>query len=198
MKKFLLTILCTAAVALPVAAEEWRLDTNHSKLKFPIEARVTGAEGLFHTYTVKDDIDEKNLEKSKFEVTVDMTSLDTNSEPRDKHLKTPDFFDVAQFPTAKIAVNSIKKLSDTTFEGEGTITLHGVTKSAKFPVRILLNEGGILRFRGQVEINRKEYGVSYDKGPNKIEDVATVTYEFNLRKPGQGKGGPPPAPKSNN
>src|SRR5437868_3915908 len=102
MKKFLLVTVCALAIAMPALAEEWKLDPNHSKLKFAIEARMIGAEGTFRTFTVKDDINEQALEKSKFEILVDVASLDTNSEGRDKHLKSADFFDVAQFPTAQI------------------------------------------------------------------------------------------------
>lgn len=199
MRKLVLLAVC--ALAVPAFAEEWRLDPGHSKLRFNIDARMISADGVFRTFTIKDDINEMALEKSTFEITVDMTSLDTNSAQRDNHLKTPDFFDTAKFPTATIVVSSLRKVGEGNYEGDAAVTIHGVTKQMKLPARILLNEGGILRFRGTVEINRKEFGISYDKGPNKIEDVATVTYELNLRKPGQGRGpgagGPPPpaAPK---
>ncbi len=192
MKKYLLIVLCIAAVAMPATAEKWNLDANHSKLKFAIDARMIGAEGLFHTYKVDADINEQALEQSKLELTIDMNSLDTNSEGRDKHLRTKDFFDVATYPTATIKVNSIKKIGADNYEGEGEITMHGVTKAIKLPARILLNEGGVLRFRGTLELNRKDFGMTYNSNMNKIEDVATVTYEFNLRKPRpQGAGGPP-------
>lgn len=194
--KVLVVFACVAALAIPAAAEEWVCDYNHSKLKFAIEARMIGAEGIFHKYAVKADVDEKALENTKLEVTIDMSTIDTNAEGRDRHLKTPDFFDVAKFPESKIVVKSIKKISDTNYEGDGEITMHGVTKSVKLPARVLINEGGILRFRGQVDLNRKDFGMTYDRGPNKIEDTATVTYEFNLRKP-QNRPAGGAAPKGN-
>lgn len=183
MKKFVLVVLCAAALALPAAAEEWQLDPAHSKLKFAIDARMIGAEGIFRRWNVKADINEQALEQSKIDMTIDMSSIDTNSDRRDTHLKSPDFFDVAKFPEAKIVVKSIRKVGEGNYEGDGEITLHGVTKPVKLPARILLNEQGILRFRGTVEINRMDFGVKYNSNMNKIEDIATVTYELNLHKP---------------
>jgi len=194
MRKLSLLVLC--ALAVPAFAEEWKLDPGHSKLKFAIDARMISAEGIFRTFTVKDDINEQALEQSKFEITVDVSSIDTNAEARDKHLKSDAFFDVAKFPTALIVVNSLRKVGEGNYEGDASVTIHGVTKQMKLPARILLNEGGRLRFRGTVEINRKDFGVSFQSAMNKIEDIATVTYELNLQKPGSGRGGaaPPPRP----
>jgi polyisoprenoid-binding protein YceI len=198
MKRTILaTILAAAVLALPAAAEEWNLDPGHSKLKFAIDAKMISAEGVFRTFKVKDDINEQALEKSTFEMTVDMTSIDTNSAQRDGHLKSDAFFDVAKFPTAQIVVKSLRKVSEGNFEGEGEITMHGVTKPIKLPARILLMENGVLRFRGSVEINRQDFGVKFNSAMNHIEDIATVTYELNLRKPRpQGQGAPPPRPNN--
>jgi polyisoprenoid-binding protein YceI len=184
MKKTMLAvILALGVLALPAAAEEWKLDPGHSKLKFAIDAKMISAEGIFRTFTIKDDINDQALEKSTFEMTVDVASLDTNSTQRDNHLKSDAFFDVAKYPTALIAVKSIRKVGEGSYEGDGEITLHGVTKPIKLPVKILLNEGGRLRFRGSVEINRQDFGIKFNSAMNHIEDIATVTYELNLQKP---------------
>jgi polyisoprenoid-binding protein YceI len=190
----LAVILAAAVLALPAAAEEWKLDPAHSKLKFAIDAKMISAEGVFRTFSVKDDINEQAMEQSKIEMTVDVSSLDTNSTQRDNHLKSDAFFDVAKFPTATILVKSIRKVSEGNYEGDGEITIHGVTKPIKLPARILLNEGGRLRFRGSVEINRMDFGVKFQSPMNHIEDIATVTYELNLQKPRSGGAPPPPKP----
>jgi polyisoprenoid-binding protein YceI len=179
-------MLSAAVLTLPAAAEEWKLDPGHSKLKFSIDAKMISAEGIFRTFTIKDDINDQALEQSKMEMTVDVSSIDTNSTQRDNHLKSDAFFDVAKFPTATIAVKSIRKISDGNYEGDGEITLHGVTKPLKLPVKILLNEGGRLRLRGSVEINRQDFGIKFNSAMNHIEDIATVTYELNLQKPKSG------------
>ena len=139
MSKLVLVVFCALALTTPAFAEEWKLDPAHSKLKFAIDARMISAEGVFRTYTVKDDINEQALEQSKFEITVDVGSIDTNAAQRDTHLKSKDFFDVATFPTAQIVVNSLRKVGEGNYEGDAMITIHGVTKQIKLPARILLN-----------------------------------------------------------
>jgi len=183
MKKIWVGALCATVFSVGLYAEQWNLDAAHSKLKFAVEARMIGAEGVFRKYDVKADINEQELEKSQIEVTVDMTTIDTNAERRDNHLKSPDFFDVAKFPTATIKITGIRKVSDTSYEADGQVTIRDVTKPMKLPARILLKEGGILRFRGTVELNRMDFGVKYNSGMNKIEETVSVTYELNLRKP---------------
>lgn len=183
MKKVLLGILCVTLLSVGLSAEIWNLDAGHSKLRFTAEARLISADGVFRKFDVKADINDQALDKSQIEVTVDMTTIDTNSERRDNHLKSPDFFDVVKFPTSTIKITGIRKLSDTSYEADADLTIRDVTKQVKLPARILLNESGILRFRGTVELNRMDYGVKYNSGMNKIEDVVSVTYELNLRKP---------------
>src|ERR1035438_10704466 len=122
MKKTMLAaILAAAVLALPAAAEEWKLDPAHSKLKFAIDAKMISAEGVFRTFTVKDDINEQALEQSTIEMTVDVSSLDTNSTQRDNHLKSDAFFDVAKFPTATILVKSIRKVGEGNYEDRKSV-----------------------------------------------------------------------------
>lgn len=178
-----LIALLALVLAAPAAAEEWILDAAHSKIVFSAEARFFSADGQFRRFSVKADVDDKALENSKVMVTVDVDSIDTNNEKRDKHLRSADFFDVTNHPTAAINIKGIRKLSDTSYEADGEITIRGVTKPLRLPVRIVLFEGGVLRFRGNVELNRRDFGVSYQSRLNPIEDIIGIRYEVNLRKP---------------
>lgn len=182
-KLFLYIAVSLFTLVSPVWAEQWALDANHSKIVFTAEARFFSSDGLFRKFDVKADIDEAALEKSKVEVTVDVASIDTNNDRRDKHLRSKDFFDAETHPTATINIKGIRKISATQFEADGEVTIRGVTKSVALPVRIVLFESGILRFRGNVDLNRKDFGVSYNSRMNPVEDIVGVRYEVNLRKP---------------
>lgn len=188
MKKTLFAVLCVTLLSVGAWAETWNLDAGHSKLRFTAEARFLSADGMFRKFEVKADVNDQALEKSQIEVTIDTTSIDTNSERRDTHLKSPDFFDVAKFPTATVKINGIRKISDQEFEADADVTIHGVTKQMKLPARVLLFEGGRLRFRGTIPLNRMDFGIKYNSTMNKIDDIVSVTYELNLAKPR------PPAP----
>ena len=184
-----LGVMLAGLLAVPAAAEEWAVDAGHSKIVFTAEARFFGADGQFRKFAIKADVDDKALENSKVSVTVDVASIDTNNEKRDGHLRSKDFFDVTNHPTATINIKSIRKLAATTYEADGEITIRGVTKPVKLPVRVVLFEEGRLRFRGDIELNRQDFGVSYNSRMNPIQDVVGVRYEVNLRKPR-----PAPAP----
>lgn len=198
MRKLTLLLLLATLLAAPsVLAQDWRVDGGHSKITFTAEARFFSAEGMFRKFEVKADVDEKALENSKVSITVDTNSIDTNNERRDTHLRSKDFFDVATFSTATIETRSIRKISASDYEADATMTLHGVTKQIRLPVKVLLNENGRIRLRGAIELNRKEYGISYDSRMNPVEDIVGVRYELSLVKPRPGgpQGPPPPAAK---
>ncbi len=191
------TLILSLLLVGTTCAEEWRLDAGHSKIAFTAEARFFSAEGQFRKFDVKADVDEKALENSKVTVTVDTASIDTNNERRDNHLRSKDFFEVATHPTSIIEIKAIRKLAENNYEADGQVTIHGVTKPFKLPVKVVLFENGRLRFRGNVDLNRKEFGISYNSRLNPVEDVVAVRYEVSLIKPKPpGPPGPPPAQKN--
>ena len=188
MKRVLLAVFCVTLLSVAVWGETWNLDAAHSKLRFTAEARFLSADGMFRKFEVKADLNEQQLEKSQIEMTIDVNSIDTAVVRRDNHLKSADFFDAANFPTATIKVKGIRKLSDQEYEADAEVTIRGVAKQMKLPARVLLLEGGRLRFRGTIPLNRMEFGIKYNGNTNKIDDIVNVTYELNLVKPR------PPAP----
>ncbi len=182
-------LIVVAFLAEPAAGEEWGLDAAHSKIVFSAEARFFSADGRFRKFSVKADVDDKALENSKVNVTVEVASIDTNNERRDNHLRSKDFFDAANYPNANIEIKSIRKLASNSYEADGGITIRGVTKPIRLPVKVVLFEDGRLRLRGEVELKRQEFGVSYQSRLNPIQDVVGVRYEVSLLKPK-----PAPAP----
>src|SRR5579871_3014274 len=113
MKKTLFTAFCAvvaaALVALPASAEEWKLDPNHSKLKFAIDAKLISAEGIFRTFTIKDDINEQALEKSSFDMTSTVISNDDFSSACS--LMSSFIVKVRKIPSALINLASIANFS---------------------------------------------------------------------------------------
>jgi len=72
-------------------------------------------------------LNEADISKSTVTATIDMTGIDTGEDARNNHLKSPDFFDVATYPTATFTSTSVAKSGDT-LTINGNLTLHGVTK----------------------------------------------------------------------
>lgn len=112
----------------------WTLDTNHSQADFQIRhlgvstvrGAITGAKG-----TVV--LDEKDITKSKVEATLNTATVNTGTDARDKHLKSPDFFDADKYPTITFKSTSITKNGDK-LQMTGDLTLGAVTKSVTLDV----------------------------------------------------------------
>jgi polyisoprenoid-binding protein YceI len=140
-----------SAASLPV-------NPSNSKIEF-VGAKVTASHpGGFTDFSGKVDLGDP-IEQSRLEVTLQTASLYADKEKLTKHLKSPDFFDVAQFPTATFQSTQIKK------EGEGhtitgELTLHGVTKSISFPASISASESQV-NASAEFSINRKDFGINY-------------------------------------
>ena len=112
------------------------------------------------------DIDH-DFSKAKINFTADINSINTNSEQRDGHLKSPDFFDAEKFPQIKFESTSLNKKSDDEFQMNGNLTIKDVTK----PVSLLVNFGGIGKdpygntkagFTIEGKINRKDFGLNWN------------------------------------
>ncbi len=126
------SLLATAAVAEPVAYD---VDMPHASLSFNYNhLGYSTTNGRFGSWSPTLIIDEANPANSKVDVEIDINSLDTFWEARDKHLKSADFFDVAQFPSATFKSTKVKQVGEKKLEVTGDLTIHGVTKPAVLEV----------------------------------------------------------------
>ena len=139
-------------------------------------------EGSFGKFEVtKATLNLEKIEESTVEISVDVSSIDTGIKPRDKHLNSPDFFDTAQFSTATIAVKGAKAGEGDVYTAAATFALHGVTK--EFPVSFKIIErrkDGSIVIEGDVEVNRKDYGVGLGKSASGSADVAKVSLKLHI------------------
>jgi len=119
------------ALAAPLAVAQtstWVLDKNHSEVDFRVRHMgVSNVHGRFGIAEGKIVFDETDATKSSVTVTIDVASVDTGVEGRDKDLKSDHFFDVAAFPTATFVSTHVEK-NGNDLTVIGNLTLHGVTK----------------------------------------------------------------------
>ena len=102
MKRIIALLSTIIALALPLVASAaiWNIDPDHSNVGFKVRhLMVSNVKGSFEKFTGSVDINDKDITKSKVEVTIDTNSINSNVQKRDEHLRSPDFFDVAKFPT---------------------------------------------------------------------------------------------------
>jgi polyisoprenoid-binding protein YceI len=120
------------APAMARAADSYQFDPAHTSVTFKIQhVGISWVQGRFDDLAGACTLDPNDPGKSTFEMTIKTTSVDTNVAQRDNHLRSPDFFDVKQFPEMTFKSTSVKKV-DAGLEVTGDFTLHGVTKAVSF------------------------------------------------------------------
>ncbi len=159
----------TSALAAPSSASTtYTIDKGHSDVSFQVRHFVTKVRGNFGDFAgtiVKDDAD---LSKASVEFTIQAASIDTGIADRDNHLKSPDFFDVANHPTIAFKSTKVEKVSETEYKVTGDFTMRGVTKVITLPVsfdgEVADGRGGYTGgFSTSSKINRKEFNINWNK-----------------------------------
>jgi polyisoprenoid-binding protein YceI len=134
MKRLAITT-CVLALAAPLVIAQapantsaWISDPVHSEVDFRItHLAISNVHGRFGKIAATLIYDQADITKSTVTATIDVSTVDTGEDARNIHLKTPDFFDLAKFPTATFTSTSVAKSSGGLIVN-GNLTLHGVTK----------------------------------------------------------------------
>jgi polyisoprenoid-binding protein YceI len=165
----MLTLAAAVALASPaLAADMYTLDKPHATVLFQIRHFMTTVTGKFKDFDGSIQIDHARPESSSVEFAIQAASVDTNEPKRDDHLRSADFFNVAQNPTITFKSTRVKPAANNAYEVTGELTIRGVTKSITLPVTVLgeiKDPWGNSRigFEIATTINRKDFGVSWNK-----------------------------------
>jgi len=137
--KRLLTLIAVLGLFASVRAdvETYNIDPVHSSSGFSIRHMLSKFSSSFTKTTGTITVDRANLENSKVEATVEVASISTSAPDRDKHLQSPDFFDVAKFPAMTFKSKSWKKTGADTYDVTGDLTIKDVTKEVVLKVTAL-------------------------------------------------------------
>jgi polyisoprenoid-binding protein YceI len=151
------------------ATSTWTVDSAHAEVGFAVRhlmiATVRGRFGAVQGTVV---VDEADPSKSKIDVTVDTTSIDTRQEMRDNHLRSADFLDVANHPNLHFVSTSIEGDITDSFTITGDLTIRGTTRpvtlDATFQGRGLDPWGSErMGFEAKGKLNRKDYGLTWNQ-----------------------------------
>lgn len=157
-------------------APKWELDKDHTSVNFEVKHFFNTVNGNFTDFDGNFFFDPDNLEDSKFDFTVAVSSIETNNEKRNNHLKSADFFNVEKFPNIYFVSSGFDKISDTQYEVKGKLRIKDVIKNVTIPFEITGNmehpmkEGATLMgLAFNTTINRNDYNVGAgDWTSNKI------------------------------
>ncbi|HEX7632449.1 MAG TPA: YceI family protein [Lacunisphaera sp.] len=135
--KRLLFVLSALAATASLSAEIYTIDPVHSALRFSLRHLVSKFTGSFTKVTGTVNYDAAAPEKSSVEATIAINSVNTADDKRNGHLMSPDFFDVAKFPSATFKSKSWKKTGENTFDVTGDLTIKDVTKEVVLHAELL-------------------------------------------------------------
>ncbi len=174
-----------APLAGPIHTESpplYKIDPVHSNTFFRIKhLGVSNFYGRFKTTEGEYRFDPTRPNEIEFSVTIPAASVDSNNPGRDKHIKSPDFFDVKEFENISFQSTSVKKKSGDVFTVTGNLTLHGVTKTITAEVEwIGESDRGGRRFghrsgfEARFTVKRSDYGMSLYAKEGMLGDAVTI------------------------
>ena len=146
----------------------WNVDPNHTQVEFSakhmgimtVKGHITGVQATI-------DFNEDDFTASSVAATIDPTTLTTNDERRDAHLKSPDFLNVEQFPTMAFQSTRIERAAHDRYTMTGDLTMRGVTRAVSLDVVYsgqAKDPMGNLHagFSAYTTINRKDWGLNWN------------------------------------
>jgi polyisoprenoid-binding protein YceI len=196
-RRFSVLALLALAFALagPALAQDtlthWEPDQPHSSAQFAVRhLGVSTVRGTFTNLTGHIAIDEQDITKSSVDVTIDTTTVNTQNERRDNHLKSADFFDVANFPTMTFKSKRVEKAGDGRLRVTGDFTLHGVTKEIVLDVEgptppVAMGNQTKRGASATTRINRRDFGLVWGRvveGVALVGDEVQITIDLELNK----------------
>lgn len=165
---FFLSAVLWLGLAAPAFAANYAIDLDHTTVSFKIRHLLSYVQGQFNQFEGSFVYDSEKPESWKAKVTVQAASIDTNVAPRDKHLRSPDFFDVEKFPTLTFVGTNVTDTTPASAKLHGLLTIHGVEKPVVFDLAIhgvAKDPWGNVRaaFTATATINRKDFGLAWNK-----------------------------------
>src|ERR1700704_5182679 len=119
---------------------KWTIDSAHSEVTFKVKHLViSSVSGKFKSFEASVETDKDDFTDAKVQFTADVDSIDTGNAQRDGHLKSPDFFDAANYPKISFVSTGIANKSGNEYLLKGNLTMKNVTK----PVELTVEFGGI-------------------------------------------------------
>ena len=145
---------------------KWAIDPTHSEITFKVKhLMISNVKGEFRTFQAI--IDGEDFTNSTISANIDASSISTNNNDRDTHLKSPDFFEVEKYPEITFVSTSLKKGDDNEYELVGNLTMKGITKEIKLNTEF----GGFMKdpygnekagFSINGKLNRKDFGLNWN------------------------------------
>jgi polyisoprenoid-binding protein YceI len=206
MSRFVLTLSVAAALAVALHAQTppapapgappgqpaaalgpntWQVDGAHTAAQFSVKhMMVSTVRGTLGKVSGTIDYDGKSAESIKADISIDINGINTGTEGRDKDLRSPNFFDVATYPTLTFKSKKVEAAGAGKFKLIGDLTMHGVTKEVALnvegPSPILKQPNGAQKVgaSASMTINRHDFNLNYNR---MVESAPVVGDEIQVQ-----------------
>jgi len=173
----------------------WQIDTSHSQINFSVRhMMISKVRGSFENFSGTVNFDEENPTNTTVNIEVDLTGINTRDEQRDGHLKSPDFFDVENYPTMTFVSSRVEQIDEHNGRLYGQLTIKDVAKDVVLDVEY----AGVAKspwgtesagFSASGSLNRKEWGLNWNQaletGGVLVGEKINIEIELELVKQAQ-------------
>ena len=197
MRRFHILAVAAAVVVLSAAAPsvwaqavQYQIDPVHSSAQFSVRhLMVSNVRGEFAKVTGTVVYDPKNLKASSVEAVIDATTINTHEPKRDAHLKSPDFFDVAKYPTLTFKSKKLQEAGKGKLRVTGDLTIHGATREVVLEVEgpspeVRIGKNVKSGASASTTISRKDFGLTWNRaleaGGWVVGDEVKITLEIEM------------------
>jgi polyisoprenoid-binding protein YceI len=173
----------TAAASVKASPPRYVQAPAGSNLTFTFVQEGAASKGSFKQFSTELRYDEKSPVTGSLNVKVQTASVDTQDKDRDEMIAGPDLFDAQKFPAAQYVANTLAKRADGGIDAVGKLTLRGVTKDLRLPLKITRTATG-LELSGEAAIKRLDFGVGQGdwQSTSSVGDEVKLQYKVLLVK----------------
>jgi len=164
-KIFGLLLAIVAVCGSALAADEFKIDPNHSSVNFAVtHMTVSTVNGRFNNFEGKILFDDKDVSKSSVKVNIKTASINTDNTSRDNDLRSANYFDVEKFPEITFQSKSVEKKGND-YVAHGTLTIKGVSKDVDLPFELkgpidAGKNGKVMGAHAGLTVNRQDFGIT--------------------------------------
>jgi polyisoprenoid-binding protein YceI len=185
-------LIATFSASARAQTSNWTIDPNHSTAQFTVRhLGISNVTGSFTKVTGTAVLNEKEITQSQVQASIDVNSIDTRVEARDKDLRSPNFFDAAKYPTIEFNSKRIVKNGDK-LQLIGDLTIHGTTREVTLdvdgPTPEINDPWGNARrgFSATTTVNRRDFNLTYNNllktGELVVGDVVKIQIDMEMVK----------------
>lgn len=198
MKRTFATLLLVAVATLNLIAQApdaqatgWKLDKAHSKIVFTVKHMVISeVQGYFKDFDITINSSKDDFSDGQVEAVIKAASINTESEGRDKDLRSDNFFNVEQFPEIRFKSTKFEKSGDNIYKIYGDLAIRDTTKQVVFDVvhngTLKTSRGLMSAWKATLSINRFDYGLKWNRmietGGLVVGELVNITVTLELRR----------------